>query len=45
MMLGLKENNRRSFDCAGPSTAQVAKGAPCFAQDDNYIVNNYKQAT
>ena len=27
---------------AGPSTAQVAKSATCFAQDDNYIINIYR---
>jgi len=26
----------------GPSTALVAKSATCFAQDENYIINDYK---
>ena len=30
-----------SGENADPSTAQVAKSATCFAQDDNYIVNIY----
>lgn len=29
----------RSKTTAGPSTAQGAKSAPCFAQDDNALVN------
>ena len=34
--------NARTNATAGPSAPFVAKNAPNFAQDENYIINNYK---